>query len=331
MLKISKRFYTTLDEDDQERATYSSVLHMLGSGLLYYSPDWDLTTSTQRTATERRKFPVDCDRRFFFNQFLLKPLLAHQAYDFVVPFICGFVGSKTLSVAGASGLVDVIVISRISPQRAGTRTTRRGINVNGYAAIFCETETIVENEGLLSSWVQIRGSVPLLWKQSGLQSELKLETSDAMTRVSLESMRKHFDQLLSVYGDGDITVIDIPDQYPELGDLYSKALWSAMWEFGRDEVKYVKHKFGDMERLKDLRVEMRRVLDKQSIFVMQNMENGLILQTQRGVVRTSDLDCVDETNVVQFALAKDVLVKQLKAIGVLPVRFLGLIYIRSHF
>jgi hypothetical protein len=42
---------------------------------------------------------------------------------------------------------------------------RRGANLEGATANFVETEQLVEYEGLTSSFIQVRGSIPLLWEQ----------------------------------------------------------------------------------------------------------------------------------------------------------------------
>jgi phosphatidylinositol 4-phosphatase len=44
---------------------------------------------------------------------------------------------------------------------------RRGIDVNGHVANFVETEQLLisEETGHKTSYVQLRGSIPLFWKQ----------------------------------------------------------------------------------------------------------------------------------------------------------------------
>lgn len=62
--------------------------------------------------------------------------------------------------------VDIVLITRISKNRAGTRYTRRGLDIHGNSAMFCETEMVVRNAWRLCSFVLVRGSVPWLWFQS---------------------------------------------------------------------------------------------------------------------------------------------------------------------
>ena len=66
-----------------------------------------------------------------------------------------------------------MVIARRNRHFAGTRYLRRGINNEGYVANWVEIEQIVErhscgmqgNQPMLSSFVQVRGSIPFFWSQ----------------------------------------------------------------------------------------------------------------------------------------------------------------------
>ena len=44
----------------------------------------------------------------------------------------------------------------------------RGVNDDGHVANFVETEQLISLESSCSSFVQIRGSVPLFWEQPGV-------------------------------------------------------------------------------------------------------------------------------------------------------------------
>ena len=58
------------------------------------------------------------------------------------------------------------ILSRRSTKRAGTRFFRRGCDFEGNVANFVETEQLVEHRDTLTSFIQIRGSMPFFWKQS---------------------------------------------------------------------------------------------------------------------------------------------------------------------
>jgi len=73
----------------------------------------------------------------------------------------------------------VAIISRLSNERVGTRFNVRGVNDDGNVANFVETEQLIVYEEQESSFIQIRGSVPLFWEQPGINvgaHKIKLRT-----------------------------------------------------------------------------------------------------------------------------------------------------------
>ena len=59
------------------------------------------------------------------------------------------------------------IISRLSCRRAGTRFNSRGIDDDGNVANFVETETTYWSPaGIVFSYAQVRGSVPVFWEQA---------------------------------------------------------------------------------------------------------------------------------------------------------------------
>lgn len=78
----------------------------------------------------------------------------------------GFVGYKHNMFTYENGKsIDYVVISRRNISNAGSRFWRRGVDSNGNAANFIETEQILVHENKIVSFVQLRGSIPLQWTQ----------------------------------------------------------------------------------------------------------------------------------------------------------------------
>ena len=75
--------------------------------------------------------------------------------------MCGSVEVRTVYVG--SRQAKAAVISRLSSERAGTRFQVRGVNDFGRVANFAETEQVIFIGDEVSSFIQIRGSVPLFW------------------------------------------------------------------------------------------------------------------------------------------------------------------------
>lgn len=89
------------------------------------------------------------------------PFSIQQTFDagqFIHPIIQGYVGSHDFTLQGSP--VNLMVISRLGFERAGTRFLTRGIDDDGNVANFAETETVWTMNDSRMSFVQIRGSVP---------------------------------------------------------------------------------------------------------------------------------------------------------------------------
>lgn len=46
----------------------------------------------------------------------------------------------------------------------GTRYNSRGVDNNGFVANYVETEQIIETSNIISSFTQLRGSLPFYWE-----------------------------------------------------------------------------------------------------------------------------------------------------------------------
>ncbi|KPI86422.1 putative inositol polyphosphate phosphatase [Leptomonas seymouri] len=103
------------------------------------------------------------------------------------------------------------LIARVSKDAAGVRYLRRGINSDGQVANHVEVEQIVSDEsawnqcftdGAISSYVQLRGSVPLRWYHPPTASPLLLKPPIVIGPHDAEwsSTCLHFQDLLRQYG-----------------------------------------------------------------------------------------------------------------------------------
>lgn len=95
---------------------------------------------------------------------------------------------------------------------------RRGANLEGDTANFIETEQILEYEGFKSSFLQIRGSIPLLWEQIvdlSYKPRLNIINQEETPKV----VERHFHDLIQRYGD--IVALDLTDKHGDEGRLSS--------------------------------------------------------------------------------------------------------------
>lgn len=101
--------------------------------------------------------------KYAFNHNMLSEFKEIQYAPFRIPVIFGYVGMQAVNFKQ-----NFILISRKDCRRPGRRFVVRGLDKDGAAANFCETEHILtyknSNNGFtIASHLQIRGSIPLKW------------------------------------------------------------------------------------------------------------------------------------------------------------------------
>ncbi|PNJ79143.1 SYNJ2 isoform 5, partial [Pongo abelii] len=168
--KITATDFYPLQEDAKEEERLIALKKILSSGVFYFSwPNdgsrFDLTVRTQKQGDDSSEW----GNSFFWNQLLHVPLRQHQVSccDWLLKIICGVVTIRT--VYASHKQAKACLISRISCERTGARFHTRGVNDDGHVSNFVETEQTIYMDDGVSSFVQIRGSVPLFWEQPGLQ------------------------------------------------------------------------------------------------------------------------------------------------------------------
>uniref|UniRef100_A0A8B9HAY9 FIG4 phosphoinositide 5-phosphatase n=1 Tax=Astyanax mexicanus TaxID=7994 RepID=A0A8B9HAY9_ASTMX len=108
--------------------------------------------------------------KYVWNSRLLEKIQDTVHPDWLMYIIHGFCGQSKLLIYGRP--VYVTLIARRSSRFAGTRFLKRGANCEGDVANEVETEQIIHDASVMSltagsysSYVQVRGSVPLYWSQ----------------------------------------------------------------------------------------------------------------------------------------------------------------------
>lgn len=135
--------------------------------------------------------------------------------------ILGFVGQLTgveATAHGRTATLDVALIARRSADRAGTRHWRRGADARGAAANLVETEQLVALDGgaVLASYVQLRGSIPLVWTQIP-NIKYKPPTKLLAGGASSAAFDAHAGALLAKYGA--IGCVNLVNQHGSEGAL----------------------------------------------------------------------------------------------------------------
>ena len=138
---------------------------MLTTCGFYYSPEYDVTHSRQRQSKLDFSVPIwhRIDKRFYWNADLMQPFIDHDIRDWILPAMDGYI--EISPCTGILGTYYFALISRRECYRTGARFHTRGADPEGNCANFAETEQIVIFNGTVSSWVETRGSIPLIWYQ----------------------------------------------------------------------------------------------------------------------------------------------------------------------
>ncbi|XP_010253772.1 PREDICTED: phosphoinositide phosphatase SAC8 isoform X2 [Nelumbo nucifera] len=285
---------------------------------LYYSYETDLTLNLQRTcnlAEGRASKPLwkQADPRFVWNRNLLDELIECKLDAFIIPLVQG--SFQTAQFTIKSSIANITLVSRRCTRRLGTRMWRRGANLEGDTANFIETEQLFEFEGFRSSFLQIRGSIPLLWEQI-VDLSYKPRLRIINHEETPKAVERHFHDLTQRYGE--TVAVDLTDKHGDEGQL-SMAYASEMEKL--PHVRYVSFDFhhycgnSNFDNLQLLYDQISVDVEKQGYFLVDS--EGKILMEQKGAIRVNCIDCLDRTNVTQSYLAQKSLNSQLQRLGAL--------------
>ncbi|MCE3052274.1 Fimbrin, actin-bundling protein [Datura stramonium] len=285
---------------------------------LYFSYDVNITLSAQRLhdlGDESKMLPLwrQADPRFVWNNYMMEQLIDNKLDLFLLPVVQG--SFHNFQAAIGKDIIDVTLIARRCNRRAGTRMWRRGADSDGFVANFVESEQIIQLKGYTASFVQVRGSIPLLWNQI---VDLTYKPKFEIVRI-IEAPRvveRHYLDLRKKYGN--VLSIDLVNKHGGEGRLNEKFA-NAMQHIAADDVRYLHFDFHHIcghvhfERLSILYDQIEDFFIKNRYFLLN--EKGEKVELQLGVLRTNCIDCLDRTNVTQSMLGRKMLEFQLRRLG----------------
>ncbi|KAL2131891.1 hypothetical protein VTI74DRAFT_4476 [Chaetomium olivicolor] len=226
--------------DPDEDRFLTLLRTFIKSGPMYFSYSIDLTNSFQRQAQHDADSPLwkRADDRFFWNRFIQSDLIDFRSHGgrgqpapqpgidpYILPVIFGMLEIHPTTFKGTP--LTIALITRRSRHRAGTRYFTRGLDDQGHAANYNETEQILilndsagglggfagssspgwqrhasgeSKEMQILSYVQTRGSVPAYWAEiNTLKYTPKLQIR--AIEAAFPAARAHFDEQIRIYGD----------------------------------------------------------------------------------------------------------------------------------
>ncbi|TKC44094.1 hypothetical protein EI555_008134 [Monodon monoceros] len=275
--------------------------------------------------------------KYVWNGELLDIIKNTVHRDWLLYIIHGFCGQSKLLIYGRP--VYVTLIARRSSKFAGTRFLKRGANCEGDVAneveteqILCDASVMSFTAGSYSSYVQVRGSVPLYWSQdiSTMMPKppITLDQADPFAHVAA----LHFDQMLQRFGSPIIILNLVKEREKRKHErILSEELVAAVTYLNQflppehtiiyipwDMAKYTKSKLCNV--LDRLNVIAESVVKKTGFFVNRPDSYCSILRPDEkytGVLRTNCVDCLDRTNTAQFMVGKCALAYQLYSLGLI--------------
>ncbi|XP_039432088.1 polyphosphoinositide phosphatase [Culex pipiens pallens] len=317
----------------------------------YFSYSYDLTRSLQYNLSEPRYVGVDSDferddplvwkaspgerttygfrgvprSRFVWNTYLLKPMDCILHRDWKLEVIHGFISQSSISIFGRP--IYVCLIARRSTRFAGTRFLKRGANYLGDVANEVETEQIVLDGTRMSSFTQLRGSVPSHWSQDVSKMVPKPQIALDLSDPYNETAGKHYERLMYHHGS-PIIILNLVKKREKrrhesvLSDEmvvsvdYLNQFLPPDFRIRYIDFDMARKSRGEGSVMESLAKYAENVIQLTGTFYLDDKE----IHRQTGLVRVNCVDCLDRTNTAQFAIGKCVLAHQLYEMGFLKER-----------
>lgn len=290
------------------------------------------------------------ETRYIWNRHLTDALSKEAHPDWILHLVYGFIAQCNLYVFGKS--IYITLIARRSNEFAGTRFLKRGANSQGAVANEVETEQIVYDTSVthldksrITSFVQMRGSIPVYWSQDISKMVPKPVIQLDQRDPYFYTAGVHFNKCLFRYGAPIILLnlvkkrekrrheSQLCDEYKECKAFLNQFLppERQIIYVGFDMAHYTKKKTNNvLDRLAGISKHCVKLTGfflhlpnmREEFWDREEFEGVQGVKTvtgskQTGIVRTNCVDCLDRTNTAQFAVGKCALAYQLCALGVL--------------
>ncbi|XP_077448302.1 synaptojanin-1 isoform X2 [Stigmatopora argus] len=318
VFRVTQTDFVSLKNDPGDEERIGEVRKVLNSGHFYFA--WSASgVSMDLSLNARRRILEDTtDNRFFWNQSLHLHLKHYgvNCDDWLLRLMCGGVEIRTIYAGHKQA--KACIFSRLSSERAGTRFNVRGANDDGQVANFVETEQAIFLDDRVSSFIQIRGSIPLFWEQPGIQVGSHRVKLSRGFEANAPAFERHFTALKKLYGKQVIiNLLGSKEGEHMLSKAFQSHLKASEHATSVKMVNFDYHqnvRGGKAEKLHSvLKPQLGKFLEECGFFYYSG-EMG-ITRSQGGTLRTNCLDCLDRTNSVQAFFALEMLAKQLEEMG----------------
>ncbi|EAR97726.2 endonuclease/exonuclease/phosphatase family protein (macronuclear) [Tetrahymena thermophila SB210] len=275
----------------------------------YFSYTYNLSLSKQKQA-----FKAATEWRFAWNSHMCKDLITAKVNPlWTIPVVQGFVSN--FQVYMVSKKLDFYLIARRSCKKAGTRYNARGLDEEGNVANYNEIEQIIYFNQYCCSHLQIRGSVPIFWQQTGITASCQITKPFELTN---SSFLKHFEDIKKNYNY--VICVNLMAKYKPSEQLITEGYEAHIKNNNLNYVKYKYFDFHDIcknEQYEQVNPKIRELhsFNRNFLYYMEDISTRTVFLAQKGLFRTNCLDCLDRTNVFQSKIALDILIVQLEGLG----------------
>lgn len=313
------------------------VTKMLSMGTFYFATKSDLFVDISVNLQAKIEDAITSRHQFIWNKGMINPFIVSLSRidEWISPIICGSIELRTIKLENeldpiqntfdSNANLTIAVISRLSNARVGTRFQARGINDDGNVANFVETEQILYYDKKFCSFIQIRGTVPLFWEQSGIQVGSHKIHLTRGSNTSKPAFERHFTSLTKDYGL--ILCVNLLSQKigeSILSNSYQDRLHDSIF---CDKIKMIVFDYhmnctGSSGRPQNVMFLLKKLvpfLVDSGVFLCtdsKSMYSGNVVYSQNGALRVNCIDCLDRTNAVQTTIATEMLPSMLVCLGV---------------
>jgi synaptojanin len=301
----------------------------LSSGTFYfaYSLDFSKCTFDLTLSSQARYLGRPTNKKYLWNYSIHIPFrrLGVDTDLWLLKMICGCVEIKKIVIL--SRTYKTCIFSRLSCERVGTRFNCRGINDEGNCANFVETEQVIysldTNEE--SSFVQLRGSAPVFFEQTGLQvGSHKLKITRGLESC-YPAFERHIKTVLYDYGKRLLVLNLLGKKGDEeiLTNMYANLCNNSPFSMNHQlvienfdyhhEMKIYKGAL--TETVWPMITKFNNTMDETFFYLKMDSEsNKTSARLQNKFIRTNCMDCLDRTNNSQLFIGIEMLRYQLKDI-----------------
>lgn len=320
------------DSEDKDLKSIRNYLES-ESNKFYYSYTYDMSHNLQdnfcysleqnssiKKKYEASTFPIFRWNDFLSNHFGNASQSTIKREKWVISMIHGYYEEMTIEMY--SNILSVHLISRRMIQNSGTRYNRRGLNPDGFAANYVETEQIVANctisskiKPLISSYVQVRGSVPIYWFQEPSMLNPKPEIKIRNIDIRMVGANKHFSDMIGLYGQ-NIYCLNLmksrPHKRSNKEEILSDRFKELMEKMNKLDKNFSKLEYCHIDLKNSIKEDQdnffniafklaENLTNRQKYFLMSGFEKEckageVTIQFQNGISRVNCVDCLDRTN-----------------------------------